>query len=220
MRLRTMALVALFVFARPVVADTSSSAPAGPSSGSAGASEPGDTLTTEGQPLTLEAQLNAAIVWLLTNGLPEHDIGPCPNCKMARDAEARRELCAAIAESSGLLKADPWLMLAIAFREGSFTGHQVGDIGERSTFQIVADAVEWLHRKGYTACTLETLEGSAICAAALLTEHEQRCGSQRGALLYYATGRTCDADTKHLTWLAWDRTGIARKLEARFAPQG
>ncbi|MCP4540125.1 MAG: hypothetical protein GY832_23555 [Chloroflexi bacterium] len=169
------------------------------------------SLNVHAEPLT--DRLDAAIVNLLTNGMPSHNIGARPHHPMMRNPADRARLAQAIAHASQSVECDPWTMLAIAFREGSFTGHRTGKIGERSTFQITASAVRWARRKGYSDCTLDTVEGAALCTAAILHEHHRRCGTEKGAVLFYATGRTCKPDTKKLRWLARDRLSLAARLE-------
>ncbi len=160
----------------------------------------------------LATRLDAAILHVCLYGLPHPDVKPRPRHPMVRDTEARRRLSVAIVDASKGLNVDPWLLLAIAYREGSFIGDTDGKIGERSTFQIVPAAAKYVRSKGYDGCTLDTLEGSAVCAAALLHLHEGDCGSVKGAVVKYATGSKCKATNKKLGWIAWDRPALADKL--------
>ena len=155
--------------------------------------------------------IDYALRKLVHEGLPEHKIRPCPGCPGARRNADRRRLSRAIAEASQKYSIDPGLLGAIAFREGAFRGESIGSLKERSTFQIIPAQARRLN------CDLSTHRGAADCSAKMLSLGRVKCGDLRGSLLYYATGRTCQADTKRLRWMEWDRFGIARQLNAWIA---
>jgi len=149
--------------------------------------------------------VDRAIVHLLTKGLPSHKIDPHPNHRLMKQPELRKELSLAINEHADTYKVPEMFLVAVAFREGSFKNDAEGLLKERSTFQIG----KGLAKK----CDLSTYDGAAKCAARHLREEVSRCGSLRGSFMWYATGRTCKPDHKHLKWMDRDRWGIASKLQ-------
>jgi len=167
------------------------------------------------EPVEVE-RVDAAILRLLQRGLPAHDIGPWPRHPVALDATQRRELAEAVVEAGTAHGVDPYLLTAIAFREGSFLRSGIGNLGEVSTFQMVPPTARYASRLDARCSTEDGYHGSARCAAALLAHwREHRCGSLEGALSYYASGRTCRPDTDRLRWIVRDRFGIAQRLARR-----
>lgn len=163
-------------------------------------------LPTPGKPNV--DRIEAALARLITEGIPAHKIVRCPGCPGGRDAKGRALLADAIAQASGRWAISPGLLAVIAYREGAFAGNAKGKLGELSTFQIMPD------RAKYADCDLSEHGGAAECAAKLLSIGREKCGSIEGAVVWYATGRTCVADTKHLAWLLWDRVGVAAILDS------
>jgi len=155
--------------------------------------------------------IDYALRKLVYEGLPEHKIEPCPSCPGARRNADRRRLSRAIAEASTRYSIDPGLLGAIAFREGAFRAEVVGGLNEGSTFQIVPAQAKRLK------CDLSTHAGAADCSAKMLSLGRIHCGDLEGAILFYATGRTCEPDTPRLKWMLRDRLGIARRLNAWIA---
>ena len=161
-----------------------------------------------GSPSREVRAIDAAIARLLSHGIPEFKIKPCPRCKVAKDVEARRELAAAIDRAAGKHGISAALLIAVAFREGGFRRDAVGALGELSTFQL---APTWLSRCG---CTDLTMHGCATdCAAQLFQSATRRCGSLEGGFAWYATGKTCQTDAYYMRKLVEDRFGIARVLD-------
>jgi len=160
-------------------------------------------------------QIEKAIVHILTEGMPEHKIKPFPRHRFIRDKAARRALARSIVFSGNKQRISPWILVAIAFREGSFVGKKAGLLKEESTFQIVPKNIPWL-KKIEPGCSLESVQGAALCAATLLRHNYDKCGSMNGALTLYATGKRCKSDNPHVKWLVRDRQGIERKLERKF----
>jgi hypothetical protein len=156
-------------------------------------------------------RVDRAMLWLVTNGIPKHDIGPNLKNAAAMDPEWRRELAEAIVAASRRRDVPAWDLVAIAFREGSFRREPIGDLDEHSTFQIVPDTASAF------GCDTSTAAGSADCAALLLDHWRGVCGGLWPGFMRYATGRKiCRPDTKRLSWMIWDRPGISRILRQRF----
>jgi hypothetical protein len=172
-----------------------------------------------------EAQVSAAIIHVTRDGIPRFKIVRRANHPMAKEVSPSREkLAQAIVAAAQKHNIPEMLLVAIAFRENSFLPGGVGDIGEVSVFQIVPKNERFIRRgkftwaKGYKeeSCDLSTVEGSALCAAALLRIHVYKCRHLTLALMLYATGHTCKPYTKKLRWIQRDRFGIAEYLEDRF----
>jgi hypothetical protein len=169
-----------------------------------------------------ERQVEEAILFIVTKGIPEHRIKPWKKHPLTRDSKARAELVQAIVQAAHDHDIPEMLLVSIAFRENSFTPG-TGSIGEVSVFQIIPDNQRSI-RKGLfpwttysePRCDLSTVDGSAMCAAALLWIHRARCGDLPGAMMLYATGRTCKPDTPKLRWIQNDRFGVMEILEKRF----
>jgi hypothetical protein len=153
-------------------------------------------------------RVEAAILHIVQKGLPSHGVEPFPGHEIARDQEMRRELAEAIVDAGPLRNIPPMLLVAMAFREGSFRNTAEGTIGERSTFQIVDQVIDALD------CDVATYRGAADCAAVWLDLKRDECGGDlRGGFLRYATGRrVCRPYSEKTRWLVNDRFGIAEKL--------
>lgn len=158
-------------------------------------------------------EIDSAILHVVNHGIPEHNIKPCPANKIAKNSEKRAELVNAIEETSAVYAIDPYLMVALAFRENSFLPDAVGGIGERGVFQMVEKVAQKIKREMEPRCTLDTVKGSAWCTAAWLNHWRNRCGSMEGAFLIYATGKKCRPYNTKTAWLIKDRFGIARRLK-------
>ena len=155
----------------------------------------------------LVTRVEAAMLWLVSSGIPSHNIAPNKRNPVYTDPGWRHELAVAIVAASRRWAVSPWFLVAVAFREGSFKQDARGDLEEQSTFQIMTSH----------GCDLKQVAGAADCAARLLRRYADRCGSVRAGFLRYATGRRiCSPDTPHLKWMDQDRAGIARRLEQRF----
>jgi len=170
-----------------------------------------------------EQKIEAAIRHVIEDGIPKYRVMPNRNHSLIKSDVRMRELSTAISSASAKWSIPPMLLVAIAFRENSFKGHLVGKLGERSTFQIIPTMVRSIQhgqfpwsRIAEPECDLKTMHGAALCAAALLAIHLDRCGDLDGSLALYATGRTCKEDTERLKWLVGDRLGISEYLEQRY----
>jgi hypothetical protein len=161
-----------------------------------------------------QAQIEAAIMHVMETGFPEHDIYPARGNPVYKNRVRRMKLVRAIDYASEKHGVSPMFLVTMSFREGSFVGKEPGGLGEMSMFQMMEYNAARIRREIDPECTLKTVEGSAICAAAWLDHWRKKCGSLHGALVVYATGKKCKPFSSHLVWLLRDRFGIARKLEA------
>jgi hypothetical protein len=159
--------------------------------------------------------IDKAMIYIMAKGLISHKIHPWPNHPLLKNHGRRLELAQAINNASEKYQIPPYLMVAIAFRENSFTQTRTGAIGELSAFQMLP-RIARIVRKIEPQCSLNTQKGSALCAAAWLSVWFKKCGSWEGALSIYASGRSCKPDTDRLKWLTKDRINIAIKLHKKF----
>ncbi len=168
-----------------------------------------------------ERQVELAIQHIVKNGVKKHRIKPHPRHKMAKpESKSRTELAQAIVEAANKHAIPEMLLVAIAFRENSFIGDKKGKIGEESTFQIVPRVARFIRLGKFPwteysepGCDLKTVDGSALCAAALMRIHMLRCKTLEKSLVLYASGHTCKADTPRLHWLSRDRLNLMTYLE-------
>jgi hypothetical protein len=164
-----------------------------------------------------EMEVEKAMIHLMAHGMKSHKIKPHPNHPMMKDHEARKELAHAISEAAHAHDIPEMLMVAIAYREGSFSNDKIGGIGERSSFQMlryVAKRAQQIDPK----CDLKTYHGAARCSAAWLAHWSSpgRCKNLEGAIMMYATGKGCTPTRPKHKWIIRDRLGIAKKLERMF----
>ena len=162
------------------------------------------------------SKIQKTIVHLLSKGLPKHKIKPWPRHPLLKDTSQLLELSSAINAASQAKDVPPALLIATGFREGSFKPGSEGDLGELSMFQMMpatAREAQLLEPR----CTLDTVEGSAMCSATWLRHWADKCGNWRGSLAIYATGKSCNPKhNERVEWLTADRLGIAKKLHKRF----
>lgn len=151
--------------------------------------------------------VEGAIIHILKNGLKGHKIFPHLRNRMLKDHDARRELSVAIDKWADEYDLPEMLLVTIAYREGGFLNSAVGKMGEKATFQIMPRIAK------SRGCDMSDYDGAAKCSAGLLSELVEKCGNISGAVMFYATGRTCKADSDHLKWILRDRLGIMKKLE-------
>jgi len=160
-----------------------------------------------------QLKIEQAVLHVVTQGIPEHKIEPFVGNEIARDKTKRVDLILAIDEASKKWAVPPMLLVAMAYREGSFTMEGGGALGEQSTWQMMGYVAKHIKETIEPECTLETYRGSALCAAAWLAHNRDKCGSLDGSFVMYATGNRCEPRTGHVVWLVRDRFGLARRLE-------
>ncbi len=171
-----------------------------------------------GKPVEVELGVSKTIdtiTFILKKGLPKHRIYPWIKHPLLRKPKDMHRTAKAIYDAATLKKIPVPILIAIGFREGSFRPGSIGKIGELSMFQMVpstAKAAQELE----PLCTLDTLEGSAICSATWLGHWREKCGSWEGSFSKYATGKTCKPVNDRVEWMANDRVGITKKLTAKF----
>lgn len=168
------------------------------------------------EPLTDVRSVDKAIVYILSKGVPKHNIKPYPEHMLLKSPYERLRLARAIVSAAKRHRVSRWILVATAFREGSFKGKKKGLGGELSMFQIMPGTAR-LIREFEPMCSFTTVESAAICAAAILRQGYDKCGSMSGALAKYVTGKGCKAVTARVKWIVWDRQGIARALEKMFS---
>lgn len=170
-----------------------------------------------------ESEVEAAILHVVKDGVSKYNIRPFRYHRIVTNKKARNKLAVAITIASERYNIPRMLLVSIAFRENSFGSAKLGALGEKSAFQIVPRVARYI-RKGMfpwskisePECSLDTTDGAALCAAAILAIHMERCGTIGGAMVLYASGRTCVPDNARLRWIKRDRTGMATYLEERF----
>jgi len=172
-----------------------------------------------GEANSTEAEVDRAILFLLQKGIPKHRIKPFKHHPLAKSAVERAKLAKSIFLAAQKHDVPQMLLLAIAYREGSLIGG-VGAIGEVSTFQIVPPNQRSIRRGLFRGtnykepeCDLKTLEGAALCSAALMRIDFIICQSWGGALVLYATGTSCEDNTKRRRFIRRDRLGIMEVLD-------
>lgn len=161
--------------------------------------------------------LASAILSVCLDGVPRHKIEPFPRHPIVKNMDARLRLARAISSAVELYpRIDPFLLVAISYREGSFGLKTDGKLGEESTFQMMPRTARIISKHD-PECSLEDVEGSAICAAAFLDlwSRPSRCGSIEGAISKYASGKGCRPPSLRVKWIIWDRLGIARHLKTK-----
>lgn len=178
------------------------------------ASEPVEQPDARGLELTdRQLQIEHAIMHIITVGLPRFKIKPNLGNPLAKNRSMRLDLVLAIDEASTKWNDPPMLLMAMAYREGSFTMEGKGKLNEASTFQMVKAVARHVGQGMEPLCELRTYRGSAHCAAAWLSHHRETCGDLTGSFVKYATGKRCSPNTAHVIWVLRDRFAIARELE-------
>lgn len=167
-------------------------------------------------------KIEKAMLFIVSGKMPKRfQIGPNYRNEIYRNKQKRISLAKAIFESSEKHQIDPYILVAISFREGGFKKviTSDSDIGERSTFQIAPKTERKVKQRYEPKCETRTYTGAAMCAAALFAVYLQECGSYHGAMVKYATGKWCSPKGKKAEkqrWIAQDRTEIALFLRKTF----
>lgn len=173
-------------------------------------------------------RVESAMLHIVTKGIPENKIKPFLGHRIIKRPKERRQLAKAIVKASLKYQEVPvMLLVAIAYRENSFGNHKIGTRGEKSAFQVVPRVSLYIRRGKFPwsdirepECRLYSFEGSALCAAALLTIHLGACEDLRGSMAKYASGGTCTPRPKtKVAWIVKDRFRLAEILEKEYPPQ-
>jgi hypothetical protein len=160
-----------------------------------------------------ENKIEKAIMYIINKGFPKLQVFPRKNHPLKKDIQRRKELIEAIENAHQKYPEVPeMLLVAKAFREGSFVGDKDGAIGEKTTFQMLPVTAK-AAKKLEPECTLKTYKGAALCTAAWLNHWKNKCGTLEGALVIYATGHTCKIQTRRVQWIVHDRIRIMKALE-------
>jgi hypothetical protein len=164
-------------------------------------------------------RISLSILHICKKGILDHKppIYPWPKSPIVTNEKSRIDLAIAIDEASIAYEIDHYLMVAIAYREGSFRGRKDGKLGEKGTFQVMKLTAKFINKHIDPECTLDTLKGSAICSAALLDYGRKKCRTKHGMVIYYASGH-CTSSLDNTNWIARDRLGIAKYLKNIYGP--
>lgn len=108
-----------------------------------------------------------------------------PKRDLNTDEAKRLKLAAALSEIGDDYSIDPFLLLAMAFKEGSLRTDVVGKLGEVSTMQVHGVAERKCKKEGFV---LTSLHGQIECGAFYLSTLIEDCGGLRCGLSGYASG--------------------------------
>lgn len=163
---------------------------------------------TKNSGITIE-EVEKGMLHLISGKMPKrYRIESNKGNAIIKSEEYRKELVEAIHFASEKYKLkNPFWLVAIAFREGSFERVLIADseIGERSTFQIAPSTEKFIQKELEPQCTTETYKGAALCSAALIAQYLEKCGTIEGALTKYATGKRFEP----FVWSSKDRSSMA-----------
>lgn len=169
------------------------------------------------------ARVEKAILHIVQKGIPRHKIKAFPRSPINKRPGLRKKFVTGIVEASVKYDIPPMVLVSIAYRENGFYLKPQGKIGERGAFQIAPKTYRHIRKGAFPwsdvkekGCRTQTYEGGALCAAALLRVNQDRCETLWGAVVLYASGRTCKPDNRHLRWLVRDRMGLANRLDRMF----
>ena len=143
-------------------------------------------------------EIMSAILWLVL------EFSPCPNCPLAKDQELLFDTADSIVRISLFEKVDPYLVLAISFRETSLRRETKGDIGELGLMQVAPTTLAYCEKKGINT---EKHNGRLHCGVFYLKQCMQKCKSLKKSLALYGTGKTCNYMPKSV------KKGIDKKIK-------
>ncbi|MCP4679692.1 MAG: lytic transglycosylase domain-containing protein [Deltaproteobacteria bacterium] len=133
---------------------------------------------------------------------------PVPRHRLRRDETALRALSEDIVATARKYRIDEYLLTAMAYCESTFRPTARGSLGERGLVQVGRGA-----RQG---CDLTTDRGQLECGASWLRKGIERCGSLKGGLTAYATGRCSVSPGTKAEWVVHRRLKMARELREKF----
>jgi hypothetical protein len=157
-------------------------------------------------------RVRSGVVKLLREGVPKHGIGARPAHPLLASDVDLEVFARAVSEAAEAKDVPAFLLVAIAFREGSLVSGGVGELGEETMFQLAPGTLK-LMEKTEPRCDRATVVGSAYCAATCLAAEFGRCRTWEGAVARYATGRTCWPSSDRAKWVVKDRLGLVRWLD-------
>ena len=128
-------------------------------------------------------EMISAILWLVL------EFSPCPNCQLAKDQELLFDTADSIIRIALLEKVDPYLVLAVSFRETSLRRETKGDIGELGLMQVAPTTLAYCEKKGINT---EKHNGRLHCGVFYLKECILKCNSLWNGLALYGTGKSCN----------------------------
>jgi len=120
-------------------------------------------------------RMQGAIAWLMRKA---------PARPLARSEKLRLDLARDFIAGAQEYDNDPWLILAMGFRESSFRPDVIGTKDERGIMQTMDTS----------GCDMTTVRGQILCGSKYLRKARNRCGSLRRALnAYLSKGGSCSA---------------------------
>ena len=129
-----------------------------------------------------------------------------PARKITKNEEYRAWLVEMIVSISKKYNVDPILMIATLYRESSFKMNVTGRIGEKGMGQV--------HGIAKRGCDMKTARGQIDCAARWMHRMNLKCGSVKGMVSAYLSGR-CKPKGKVLAALK-RRVHLSNKLKEKF----
>lgn len=160
--------------------------------------------------------LSVSVETMLQTGVPSQKIQARPSHPVLK-GDRLGALTEAISIAAYEKSVPAYLLLAIAFREGSFMPQVIGKIGERTTFQLAPSTINRA-RELDSRCDPDSDFGAAFCAASWLSYCFSTCGTWEGAVAFYASGRTCSLDNERIRWIVEDRISLAFWFSAHCLP--
>jgi hypothetical protein len=119
-----------------------------------------------------------------------------PRRDLNKDEKKRQALAKVLLQVGGDYNIDPYLILAMAFKEGSLRTNAIGKLGEVSTMQVHGVAKKRCLKEGFI---LSTLAGQIECGVFYLTTLIADCGGLRCGLNGYASGSyDVNEEVRHL----------------------
>jgi soluble lytic murein transglycosylase-like protein len=137
-----------------------------------------------GEPVASVDGVEKAITWLIREA---------PNHRLNRNSKERREWAVDFVDAGRRHRIDPYLLAVIAKRESTFRQSVTGGIGEKTCMQILPSTA-----RSYQ-CDVSTRTGSIDCAALILRERLDACGTIQQALAAYASRGKCSGYRKSAT---------------------
>jgi hypothetical protein len=162
-------------------------------------------------PANADPSVSEAVVSILQDGVPELGIAPNPRHPILSSPRARQEVVEAI-ETVGRAypSVGPLPLVALCFLESAFLHSTRSHRGAVSAFQVMPYIAVYT-RAFEPRCRLDTLKGSAFCAAAWLDRWVQKCGSLLGGHIMYLSG-SCKPRSRRIEQTAQERIDLAKAL--------
>jgi hypothetical protein len=160
-----------------------------------------------------ETSVEGAVVTILRDGVPELGIEPNPSHPLLGSPRALKEIVEAI-ETAGdaYPRVGPLPLTALCFLESAFIQSTRSKAGAQSAFQMLP-LIAGYTRAFEPRCRLDTLKGSAFCAAAWLDRWIGKCGSALDGHIMYLSG-SCRPRSRLILKTAQKRLHLAEYLKS------